>query len=96
MATDDEKRIDARRLSREPTLSKFGADLRWLCEKSGIDPETVVVSINVKNNADQSRVLSTFLREYNGATMKRYDSAPHMVQIHGVPVWVICTAKETA
>lgn len=94
--TDEVKKIDARRLSREPTLSKFGADLRWLCEKSGIDPETVVVSIGVKTNVDQSAVLSTFLREFNGATMRRYDKHPHMVVMHGVPVWIICTGKEPA
>jgi hypothetical protein len=67
-----------------------------LCEKSGIDPETVVVSINVKSTTDQSKLLTTFIREFNGATMRKFDKHPHMTILHGVPVWVICNAKETA
>jgi len=92
-----EERIDARKISREPTLSKLGADLRWLCEKSGVDPETVVVSINVKSLSDQSEMMTTFLREFNGSMMKRNDKHQHLFVLHGVPVWVLCSPpKEKA
>ncbi len=80
------------------TLRKFGADLRWLVEKSGLDPERLVVSLGVKDSHDQSLMLSTFLREFDGETMMRYDAFPHMIQLNGVTVWVIVTPpkKEAA
>jgi hypothetical protein len=79
-----------------PTLSKFGAHLRWLIEKSEIDPEGVVVSVQVKNSYDQSMLISTMLCEFDGSCMQRYDQQPHMVVLHGVPVWVMVTPKKEA
>jgi hypothetical protein len=79
-----------------PTLSKFGAHLRWLIEKSEIDPEGVVVSIQVKSNYDQSLLFSTMLRESDISCMTRYDQYPHMMVIHGVPVWVVVNPKKEA
>ena len=90
-----DERINASKFSREPTLSKFGADLRWLLEKSGVDPEKVTVSIGVRGNDGQSKVIATLLREYNPTTMRRWDKYPNMLVIHGVPVWVQVT-KEIA
>ena len=78
-------------ISHQNTLRKFGADLRWLVEKSGLNPEQVVVSLGVKTTHDQSLLLSTFLREFDGAAMMRYDQFPHMIQLHGVTVWAIVT-----
>jgi hypothetical protein len=85
-------------ISVQNTLDKFGAHLRWLLEKSGIDPETVVISIGVQNVEDQSRMISTFLREFNPQTMVRCENGEHagFIGVHGVPVWAILNRKTTA
>lgn len=84
--------------STQNTLRKLGADLRWLVEKSGLNPEEMIVSLGVKTAHEQSLMLTTFLREFDGATMMRYDAFPHMIQLNGVTVWVVVSPpkKEAA
>ena len=76
------------------TFSKLGAHLRWLIEKSEIDPENAVVSIQVKTNHDQSLLISTMLREMDHSCMQHHDGYPHMVVVHGVPIWVVVAPRK--
>jgi hypothetical protein len=79
--------------SQQPTLRKFGAHLRWLIEKSGVEPEHTVVCINVHTTEEQSKLISTLLREFDHATMTRRDEYSQLVVIHGVPLWVCVIEK---
>jgi len=78
-------------ISTSNTLSKVGAHLRWLLEKSGIDPENggTVISIGVRSNEEQSRLISTLLREYDANNMQRSDTDAAFVRVHGVPIFVV-------
>lgn len=83
------------------TLRKVGADLRWLMQKSGVDPERsspehpagAVVSIAVNTTVDQSLLISTILREFDADVMHREDQNPHCVRVFGV--WLCVLVKET-
>lgn len=91
----EDKRIDAAVLSREPTLRKAGAHLRWLLEKSGINPERCVISIGVKDEVEKSLMISTFLRDFDGRCMTRHDSHPAYIEVLGVKLVVgILGAKD--
>jgi len=73
------------------TLSKVGAHLRWLIEKSGVNPEngSAIITIGVRNNEDQSRMIATLLREYDANHMQRTDTDSTYVRVHGVPIFVV-------
>jgi hypothetical protein len=76
-------------VTRENTLSKVGAALRWFLEREGIDPESCVVSIGVCTSADAQKLMTAFLREFDEAMMFRRSDVPPMVIAHGVPLCVM-------
>lgn len=79
--------------STEKTLLKFGAHLRWLIEKSGINPETTVVTIGVKDVAEKQRLLSTIAREFDRNYMVTSPLQGDAVVIFGVPVFVMDNSR---
>jgi hypothetical protein len=77
----------------KPTLRKVGADLRWLLEKSGVNPEAAIVSIGVPNNADKMQMIATLKKEFEAGVMVQYPAMPHAIEIYGVKVLVVCLAE---
>lgn len=79
--------------STDKTLRKFGANLRWLIEKSGINPEATVVTIGVKDVAAKGRLLSTIAREFDRECMTTSVTMGDAVIIFGVPVFVMDNSR---
>jgi hypothetical protein len=80
--------------STEPTLRKMGAHIRWLMNSAGVDPEGATVVIAVRNNEEQSLMISKLLREFDGRCMTRHDKFPQTVIVHGVPITIIVKQRK--
>ena len=85
-------------LCRTNVLSKFGADLRWMLEKEGINPEDTSVHIAVKDEVERSRVISAFIRDFDAKVMHQIDGVSDWVVVHGmrIGVFVPSPSKEEA
>lgn len=70
------------------TLRKLGADLRWLIEGNGVDPERAHVVIVVETKADRERLTECFAQGFDAGAMARSSAAPHQVTVHGVRIAV--------
>lgn len=77
-----------------PTLGKVGADMRWLLEKSGIDPESALVTITVHDDASKDRLISTFAAEFDQSQMFRDEQFPDIVVVHGIRMIVVMVPKK--
>lgn len=80
--------------SNQNVLSKFGAHLRWMVEREGIDPETVIVSIGVKGEIEKSLMISAFIRNFDGKVMRRIDEMSDCVVVHGIPIVVVADKRK--
>jgi hypothetical protein len=78
--------------STDNTLQKASSHLRWLVEKSGVDPERAVVCIVVDTAAERDRIDATFAREHDHRTMAK-TGKPHQVVANGVKIMVTTKAE---
>src|SRR6266550_4580301 len=76
------------------SLRKLGADVRWLVEKSGVDPEKALITIGVDTTEEQSGLISTLIIEFDATCMSRVETHPHHVKVHGVNIFVIVHKKK--
>ena len=66
-------------ISSDNTFQKAAANLRWLVEKSGVNPETLpCVCIVAACRADQDKIAATIGRELKMAT------DPDRITAHGI------------
>ena len=68
-------------------LRKLGADLRWLMEQSGLDPELPTFVLVVDRPKDRDAMIEAFRKNFEPAVMKR-PSEPHAIVVHGVRMMV--------
>jgi adenine deaminase len=77
-------------VSKENTLRKLGAHLRWQFEKCGVDADRdASVIVVVEREEDRSNMISGFLRDFDAGSMRRNDASPHQIVVHGVRIAVI-------
>lgn len=79
-------------VSTQNTLSKAAAHLRWLVEKSGVNPEGVFVAIVVNTDVEREKLEAQLKTEFDPATMTR---GPHRIIAHGVKI-AVTKAQEAA
>lgn len=72
-----------------PTLRKAGADFRWLIEKSGVNPETALVTIGVPTRADRDRLSVTLVNEFDQECMWRDGQFDHIVEVFGLRIVIV-------
>lgn len=80
-------------ISTDKTLSKAFANLRWLIEKNGVDPETVVVSIGVRNRAEKDRLTVGLGKEFDSSCMRAPTNCPESIIVHGIPIFVFDNSR---
>jgi hypothetical protein len=78
------------------TLSKLGAHLRWMAEQEGVDPEKMIVSVGVTNDADVGRMVEAFDRHFDPETMKRDKSFRNCVFVYGIPIVIVKNQRQGA
>lgn len=80
--------------SSENTLNKASAHLRWLIEKSGVNPERAIVCVILDTVADRDKLEARFADEFRPATMSKSSASPHQIVANGVKITV--TVREMA
>lgn len=81
-----ESPIRAGELSKEPTLLKLASHLRWLVEKSGVDPEKCVFAIGAPDVLSKNRIMAQIQHEFSGGMMRYL--TPSLVEIIGCKISV--------